>query len=96
VHPDRFSDEDPERLQEAASRGPGRGALEAVLAEHRRARRQAVLVRELVEQLQGPVAVLPFVFPPATDREIVRQLAGALVGKTSGPAGHAQLSLTSA
>jgi anion-transporting ArsA/GET3 family ATPase len=61
VHPDRFSDEEAERLEAASGRCP---ALEAVLVEHRRARREAAQVAGLVETAMAPVVALPFVFPP--------------------------------
>jgi anion-transporting ArsA/GET3 family ATPase len=62
VHPDRFSDDDARRLQTAADRGPGRAVLEAVLVEHRRARREADQVRRLRALAGAQVAAVPFVF----------------------------------
>jgi anion-transporting ArsA/GET3 family ATPase len=59
VHPDRFSDDDAERLREERARCP---LLRTVLVEHRRARRQAAQVACLREQLSVPVIELPFVF----------------------------------
>jgi anion-transporting ArsA/GET3 family ATPase len=62
VHPDRFSDDDARRLQAAADGGPGRALLEAVLVEHRRARREAEQVRRARALIDAPVVTIPFVF----------------------------------
>jgi anion-transporting ArsA/GET3 family ATPase len=81
VHPDRFSDADAERLAAIAARGPGRAPLEAVLVEHRRARREREQIRELTGQATAPVVCLPFVYPPASDtsreQRLARELAAA-------------------
>ena len=61
VHPDRFSDEDAERIQETADQGPGRSLLEAVLVEHRRARREAERVSELRHAVSAPVITIGLV-----------------------------------
>lgn len=61
VHPDRFSDEEAERLEAASVRYP---MLQPVLVEHRRARREASRARELRERVGVPIVTLPFVFPP--------------------------------
>jgi anion-transporting ArsA/GET3 family ATPase len=78
LHPDRFSDADAERLQAAARRGPGRGLLEAVLVEHRRARRERERVDEIREHVAAPVIALPFVYPPASDVALVECLAASI------------------
>ena len=70
VHPDRFSDEVAQRLQTAG--------LDAVLAEHRLARRQAERVAEVRRGAQAPVVTLAFEFPPADpSRSHTRAAAGA-------------------
>jgi anion-transporting ArsA/GET3 family ATPase len=71
VHADRFSDEDALRLEAAAERGPGRALLDAVLVEHRRARRESAQVQRLREHTRAPVIEVPFVFP----RELQRSAA---------------------
>ena len=78
LHPDRFSDAEAERLQAAADRGPGRAVLEAVLVEHRRARRERCQVRELAEHITAPVLALPFVYPPMSGAGRVQRLASVL------------------
>jgi anion-transporting ArsA/GET3 family ATPase len=61
VYPDRFSDEDAERLGPLEARFP---AVRAALAHHRHARAQAVQVRALRERAQTPVITLPYLFVP--------------------------------
>ena len=51
VHPDRFTDEEAERLHAFAGRVP---ALRAALAHHRHARAQADHLRSLREQAHAP------------------------------------------
>ena len=78
VHPDRFSDADAQRLRAVARRSPVGGPLKTVLAEHRRARREAEQITQLRERVNAPVITLPFVFPPATARDRLERLARAL------------------
>jgi anion-transporting ArsA/GET3 family ATPase len=73
VHPDRFSDAEAALMQRSAPR-----ELAPVLAEHRRARRQAAAVRELRARTHAPVVTLPFVFPPAGGVERLERLAAVL------------------
>ncbi|HEY8537133.1 MAG TPA: hypothetical protein VIL25_11805, partial [Vicinamibacterales bacterium] len=96
VHPDRFSDEEARRLREAAERGPGRALLEAVLAGHRRARREAEQVRRVRAQLDVPVVTVPFAFgagpargaaPAAAEHAVA--LAGAARTEPAPLAGNA-------
>jgi hypothetical protein len=61
LYPDRFSDEEAERLRGVAPRSP---AVRAALAQHRRARAQAAHVRRLREHAQAPVVTLPYLFVP--------------------------------
>jgi hypothetical protein len=82
LHPDRFSDADAEGLQAAAERGPGRGVLEAVLVAHRRSRRERDRLREIRENVTAPVIALPFVYPPASDTQLVERLAASILGET--------------
>ena len=61
LYPDRFSDEEAERLRRVANRSP---AVRVALKHHRRARAQAAHVRRLREQAQAPVVTLPYLFVP--------------------------------
>ena len=80
LYPDRFSDEEAERLRGVAERSP---AVRVALAHHRRARAQAAHVRRLREQAEAPVVTLPYLFVPrigpreyeALARELSRHLA---------------------
>jgi anion-transporting ArsA/GET3 family ATPase len=79
VHPDRFTDAEAEMLAQTA-RHEGAGVLLPVLAEHRRARRQAQQVAELRRQARAPVITLPFMFPPVEGAELSSALASVLQG----------------
>ena len=59
VYPNRFSDEEAERLGAAAGRSP---VIRAALAQHRHARAQAEQLRSLHEQAHTPVITLPYLF----------------------------------
>ena len=59
LYPDRFSDEEAERLRGVAERS---AAVRVALAHHRRARAQATHVRRLREQAEAPVVTLPYLF----------------------------------
>jgi len=58
VYPDRFSDEEAERLHAVDGRGP----VGAALAEHRRARAHSERVAWLRDRTATPIVTLPFVF----------------------------------
>ena len=78
VHPDRFSDDEAEQLASAPH-----GRLGPVLAEHRRARRQAEQVQRLRRRAAAPVLTLPFVFPPAAGAARYERLAHELAPQPS-------------
>jgi hypothetical protein len=59
VYPDRFSDDEAERLRGVAGRSP---VIRAALAQHRHARAQAGHLRSLREQAHAPVITLPYLF----------------------------------
>jgi anion-transporting ArsA/GET3 family ATPase len=61
LYPDRFSDEQEERLRGVAERS---SAVRVALAHHRRARAQAAHVRRLREEADAPVVTLPYLFVP--------------------------------
>ncbi|HEY8779535.1 MAG TPA: ArsA-related P-loop ATPase [Solirubrobacterales bacterium] len=77
LYPERFSDEEAERLDEAAQgAGEGvRGALRAAVSEHHRARSQRAQLTRLESQVSTPVRSLPFIFEPELGVDDARQLA---------------------
>jgi anion-transporting ArsA/GET3 family ATPase len=62
VHPDRFTDEEAERMAALAAGSRACGALDAALREHRRARIHAGYVAWLRERAHAPVITLPYSF----------------------------------
>lgn len=75
LYPDRFSDEEAERLRRVAARWP---AVRVALAHHRRARAQAAHVRHLREHARTPVVILPYLFVPQIGPNEYEALARAL------------------
>jgi anion-transporting ArsA/GET3 family ATPase len=75
VHPDRFSDEEAERLRSVAPRFP---VARVALAQHRRARAHAAQVAMLREQAAAPVATLPYLFVPRLGLAEYRALSRGL------------------
>jgi anion-transporting ArsA/GET3 family ATPase len=76
VHPSRFKKEDVRRLEKAEVDGKvARAAIEAALAEHRRARGEHAQVRRLRRAATAPVVTLPRVFEPELGREDVERLS---------------------
>ena len=61
LYPDRFSDEEAERMRPFAARFP---VVRAALAHHRHARAQAAHLRSLRERAHAPVITLPYLFVP--------------------------------
>ena len=64
MYPDRFTDEEANRLEELSGRPDAPGALRAALAAHRRARRHAEYVSRLLERTRTPLVTLPYLFAP--------------------------------
>ena len=64
VYPERFSDEEAERLEVLASRPRAPWALRAALSYHLRARRHGEQLRWLRTQVHTPVLTLPYLFGP--------------------------------
>ena len=64
VYPERFSDEEAERLEVLASRPSAPWALRAALSYHYRARRHAEQLRWLRDWVHAPVLTLPYLFGP--------------------------------
>lgn len=79
VYPDRFTDEEAEKLEALARRSDGRSVLRAALGEHRRARMHADQVRALRAQTRTPVITLPYVFVAAIAPADYERLAGELL-----------------
>ena len=79
VYPDRFSDDETQKL-EALTAGPHpASALRAALCEHHRARLHAGNVRALRAQARAPVITLPYLFAPAIGPGEYGRLARELV-----------------
>jgi anion-transporting ArsA/GET3 family ATPase len=80
LYPERFSNEEAERLQVARSENDGvaREALRAAVSEHRRARSQRAQLARLRRRVSTPVKTLPFVFEPVLGVEDARELAAKL------------------
>jgi anion-transporting ArsA/GET3 family ATPase len=80
LYPQRFTDQEVERLEDAAQKaGEGvRGALRAAASEHRRAESQRAQLARLEAEVSAPVKQLPFIFEPELGVEDARRLAGAL------------------
>ena len=78
VYPDRFTDEEAERLRSFACRRPLPAVL-AALVHHRHARIQAAHVRRLQEEARAPVVTLPFLFVVRIGPPEYKALARALL-----------------
>jgi anion-transporting ArsA/GET3 family ATPase len=76
LHPSRFNPDELRRL-EAAQGGSKvtHAAIEAALAEHRRARGEHAQLRRLRRAVSAPVATLPRVFEPELGREDLERLS---------------------
>ncbi len=77
LYPQRFSDEEAERLDDAAqgAEGGAAEALRAAISEHRRAESQRAQLDRLRELVSAPVKTLPFVFEPELGPDELRELA---------------------
>ncbi len=80
LYPERFSNEEAERLAElsTAENGALRAAARAGLSEHNRARSQRAQLARLRRRVKAPVKTLPFLFEPELGPEGARQLARRL------------------
>jgi len=80
LYPERFSNEEAERLAELTGEGDGaaRAAARAALSEHNRARSQRAQLARLRRRAQAPVKTLPFLFEPELDVASAQQLAKRL------------------
>jgi anion-transporting ArsA/GET3 family ATPase len=80
LYPERFSNEETEKLAALAgdSEGALRAAARAALSEHERARSQRAQLARLRRRAQAPVKTLPFLFEPELGVEAARLLARRL------------------
>jgi anion-transporting ArsA/GET3 family ATPase len=80
LYPERFSNDETERLAELAGGGDDslRAAARAAVSEHGRAKSQRAQLARLRRRVEAPVKTLPFLFEPELDVEAARQLAGKL------------------
>jgi anion-transporting ArsA/GET3 family ATPase len=96
VLPARFEESDLERLDAALVNddpAPLRGAIQAALSEHARARAQEEQLTRLQDGMGMPLVELPFVFAPELGHAELEQLAEALevglAGRETAPASRA-------
>jgi anion-transporting ArsA/GET3 family ATPase len=77
LYPERFSDDEAERLASLAERSDGvvRSACRAAVRECRRARSQREQLARLEELTEAPVSTLPFLFEPDLGLEEIGVLA---------------------
>jgi anion-transporting ArsA/GET3 family ATPase len=81
VYPQRFSNEEAERLAELAVDEDGdgvRAAARAAVSEHGRARSQRAQLARLRRRVDAPVKALPFLFEPELGVDAARRLARKL------------------
>jgi anion-transporting ArsA/GET3 family ATPase len=80
LYPERFSDDEAERLASLAERNDGvvRSACRAAVRECRRARSQREQLARLEELTEAPVTTLPFLFEPDLGVEEIGALAEGL------------------
>jgi len=80
LYPERFSNEEAERLGGLAKGEDGsvRAAARAALSEHNRARSQRAQLARLRRRVEAPVKALPFLFEPELDVEAAGRLARRL------------------
>jgi anion-transporting ArsA/GET3 family ATPase len=80
LYPERFDDDEAERLAELAAErgGPGRAACRAAVSESRRARAQREQLARLEELTEAPVTTLPFLFEPELGVEQIAALAAGV------------------
>jgi anion-transporting ArsA/GET3 family ATPase len=80
LYPQRFSNEEAERLARLAEgeNGAIRAAARAAVSEHGRARSQRAQLARLRRRAETPVRTLPFLFEPELGVESARRLAARL------------------
>jgi anion-transporting ArsA/GET3 family ATPase len=77
LYPERFSNQEAERLAELSGgeNGAVRAAARAALSEHNRARSQRAQLARLRRRVEAPVKTLPFLFEPDLGVEAAGRLA---------------------
>ncbi|HEY2600636.1 MAG TPA: ArsA-related P-loop ATPase [Thermoleophilaceae bacterium] len=81
LYPERFDDDEADRIEEAASANGSAGveaALKAALFEHHRGRTQRAELRRLSRELGHDPITLPFLFEPELDLDSFEELADEL------------------
>jgi anion-transporting ArsA/GET3 family ATPase len=80
LYPERFTNEEAERLAELAGGEDGavRAAARAAVSEHGRARSQRAQLARLRRRVETPVKTLPFLFEPELGVESARELSTRL------------------
>jgi anion-transporting ArsA/GET3 family ATPase len=81
LYPQRFSNQEAERLAELAREENGdgvRAAARAAVSEHGRARSQRAQLARLRRRVEAPVKALPFLFEPELGVDAARRLARKL------------------
>ncbi len=78
LYPERFADDEIERVGEADGDVLVRAASRAAVAEARRARAQREQLARLEEQCSAPVTTLPFLFEPEIGVEQIRALSAGV------------------
>ncbi|MGH2973839.1 MAG: ArsA family ATPase [Solirubrobacterales bacterium] len=80
LYPERFSNEEVERLASLCDRENGsvRAAARAAVSEHSRARSQRAQLARLRRRVEAPVKTLPFLFEPELGVEAAQRLARRL------------------
>ena len=81
LYPERFTDDEAERIEQAAESNGSPGveaALRAALFEHHRARTQRAEVARLSAEIEHEPITLPYLFEPELDLDSFEQLAAEL------------------
>jgi anion-transporting ArsA/GET3 family ATPase len=80
MYPERFSDDDAEKLARVLelTEGPPRSAVRAAISQHRRHETQQEQLGRLEKAVRSPVKTLPFVFKPRLDLPALESLGAGL------------------
>jgi len=80
LYPERFTNEETDRLREVAEgeNGSVRAAARAAVSEHERARSQRAQLSRLRRRVKAPIKTLPFLFEPELGPEAARRLSRRL------------------
>jgi anion-transporting ArsA/GET3 family ATPase len=80
LYPERFTNEETDRLRKVAEgeNGSVRAAARAAVSEHERARSQRAQLSRLRRRVKAPIKTLPFLFEPELGPEAARRLSRRL------------------